>query len=250
MLGNLVKIEEAEFRYFITIKTLILNRIGEILNLLNSRIAIINDWKSAFVRTARKGYKQSDLNIGAERIFHNWASAVFKFPNSTPIGADLVFDSEEGFRVHIDIKTALDENPADWQGVVNIGKNQTSYTMPSMFNADLPTRYSDGRITLTYIILVIHKHLSDRIDAVLLTCVPNGELLGVYGSKISRAGKGGKEKGKDFRFKYIVDGDVLRFKLLTGNPPRVEIITALKGSVVVKRLLSLSNNQLRMNRWH
>jgi hypothetical protein len=80
--------------------------------------------------------------------------------------------------------------------------------------------------------------------------VPNGELLGVYGSKISRAGKGGKEKGKDFRFKYIVDGDVLRFKLLTGNPPRVEIITALKGSVVVKRLLSLSNNQLRMNRWH
>jgi len=46
-----------------------------------------------------------------------------------------------------------------------------------MFNADLPTRYSDGRITLTYVILVIHKHFSDRIDAILLTCVPNGELL-------------------------------------------------------------------------
>ena len=89
MLRKLVKIEEAEFRYFITIKTLMLNRIGEILNLLNSRIAIINDWKSAFLRTARKGYKQSDLNIGAERVFHNWASALFKFPNSTPIGADL-----------------------------------------------------------------------------------------------------------------------------------------------------------------
>jgi hypothetical protein len=37
MLRKLVKIEEAEFRYFITIKTLMLNRIGEILNLLNSR---------------------------------------------------------------------------------------------------------------------------------------------------------------------------------------------------------------------
>jgi len=73
--------------------------------------------------------------MGAERVFHNWASALFK----SPIGADLVFDSEEGFRVHIDIKTALDENPADWQGVVNIGKNQTSYTIPGMFNADLPT---------------------------------------------------------------------------------------------------------------
>ena len=46
-----------------------------------------------------------------------------------------------------------------------------------MFNADLPTRYSDGRITLTYVILVIHKHFSDRIDAILLTCVPNGELF-------------------------------------------------------------------------
>jgi hypothetical protein len=77
--------------------------------------------------------------MGAERVFHNWASALFKIPNSTPIGADLVFDSEEGFRVHIDIKTALDENPADWQGVANIGKNQTSYTIPSIFNADLPT---------------------------------------------------------------------------------------------------------------
>jgi hypothetical protein len=63
MLRKLVKIEEAEFRYFITIKTLMLKR---------------------------KGYKQSDLNMGAERVFHNWASAVFKFPNSTPIGADLV----------------------------------------------------------------------------------------------------------------------------------------------------------------
>ncbi|MFZ8832922.1 MAG: hypothetical protein ACO2O5_01760 [Candidatus Caldipriscus sp.] len=37
MSRKLVKIEEAEFRYFITIKTLMLNRIGEILNLLNSR---------------------------------------------------------------------------------------------------------------------------------------------------------------------------------------------------------------------
>jgi hypothetical protein len=32
---------------------------------------------------------------------------------------------------------------------------------------------------------------------------------------------------------------------LTGNPPRAEIITALKGSKVVERLLDLSNNQLR-----
>ncbi|MFZ8832881.1 MAG: hypothetical protein ACO2O5_01550 [Candidatus Caldipriscus sp.] len=59
-----------------------------------------------------------------------------------------------------------------------------------------------------------------------------------------------EERRKDFSFKYIVDGDVLRFKLLTGNPPRVEIITALKGSKVVERLLNLSNNQLRINRWH
>jgi hypothetical protein len=103
-----------------------LNRIGEILNLLNSRIAII------FLGLQGKDTSKATL-IWEQREY-------FKFPNSTPIGADLVFDSEEGFRVHIDIKTALDQNPADWQGVVNVGKNQTSYTIPSMFNADLPTR--------------------------------------------------------------------------------------------------------------
>lgn len=80
--------------------------------------------------------------------------------------------------------------------------------------------------------------------------MPNGELFEIYGAKISRAGKGGRERRKDFRFKYIVDGDVLRFKLLTSNPPRAEIITALKGSKVVEKLLNLSNNQLRINRWH
>jgi hypothetical protein len=41
--------------------------------------------------------------------------------------------------------------------------------------------------------------------------------------RVVRAGKGGRERRKDFRFKYIVDGDVLRFKLLTGNPPRAEM---------------------------
>jgi hypothetical protein len=41
--------------------------------------------------------------------------------------------------------------------------------------------------------------------------------------RVVGAGKGGRERRKDFRFKYIVDGDVLRFKLLTGNPPRAEM---------------------------
>jgi len=36
--------------------------------------------------------------------------------------------------------------------------------------------------------------ISDRIDAIILTCVPNGELFGIYGAKISRAGKGGRER--------------------------------------------------------
>ena len=65
MSRKLVKIEEAEFRYFITIKTLMLNRIGEILNLLNSR----RDTSKATLIWEQREY--------------------FKFPNSTPIGADL-----------------------------------------------------------------------------------------------------------------------------------------------------------------
>ena len=236
------KIEEVEYRYFTSIKTQMLSRVNSILKFLNSRIDIINDWRNQFLQTSRRGYRQSDLDKGAERIFHNWASSFFQNPNSTPIGADLVFDSDEGFRIHIDIKTALLENTSDYKGVINISKNQTSYSIPNKFKGNLPTKYKDGKITLTYIIQVIHEHFSKKIHAIVLACIPNGKLSNIYGDEIMKAGKGGWKKAKDFRFCYKTRNGNLEFRLVNGKPPRVEIITALYGSKIVKDLgLNVSN---------
>uniref|UniRef100_A0A7V3ZYN5 Restriction endonuclease n=1 Tax=candidate division WOR-3 bacterium TaxID=2052148 RepID=A0A7V3ZYN5_UNCW3 len=245
LLNNL---ELAEYRYFVTIKTNMLTRINEIINQLNSRIPIKSDWENAFLSTARKGYKQSDLDKGSERVFHKWASYLFPTPNSTPIGSDLVFDSDEGYRIHIDVKTALISNESDYKGVINIGQNQTSYSIPNKFKANLPTIYVDGKITLTYVVQVIHEQLSDKIHALVLGCIPNGKLYRIYEDQIVRAGKGGWGKAKDFRFRYYTKkGGILSFKLIPGKPKRVEIITALQNSDCVKSLASLG---LLINHYH
>lgn len=230
---NLLKIEEAEHRYFISIKTQLLSSLNDVLNHLKSRILIKNDWQNIFLKTSRQGYKQSDLDKGAERIFHHWAASFFKFPNSTPIGSDLVFDSDEGFRIHIDIKTALINNPADYKGKINVGKNQTSYKSKK-FIGDLPPKYSDDKITLTYVLQIIHEHLSPKIYAIVLACIPNGMLYNIYGDKIIKAGKGGYKKAKDFRFNYNFKGKILKFSLIKNKPPRVEIICALKSLNIKK----------------
>lgn len=226
--NNLKYIEESERRYFDTIKTQILCSLNKVLNDLESRIKIIDDWKEIFLKTSRQGYKQSDLDKGSERVFHNWAADLFKLPNSTPVGSDLVFDSDEGFRIHIDIKTALIDNPSDYKGKINIGKNQTSYKSKN-FKGDLPECYSDEKITLTYAIQIIHEHFDKKIYAIILACIPNGFLNSIYGDKIIKAGKGGYKKARDFRFNYNQNGECLKFKLIKNKPPRVEIICALEN---------------------
>jgi hypothetical protein len=238
----LKEIEKAEYNYFITIKTQMLSNINKILSFLNSRINIINDWKNEFQQTARKEYKQSDLDKGAERVFHKWAGLFLSEPNSTPVGADLVFDTDNGFRIHIDIKTALATNTSDYRGVINIGKNQTSFSVPGKFKANLPTRYSDRKLTLTYAIQVVHEHFSERIHAILLACIPNGELFEIYRDKIMKAGKGGWKKAKDFRFRYEFRNEILKFELIESKPPRVEIVSGLKGSKIVDDLEKLGLN--------
>ena len=223
-----------------------LSKIESIIKFLNSRILIINDWKNQFLRTSRKGYRQSDLDKGAERVFHNWASLFFSSPNSTPIGSDLVFDSDEGLRIHIDIKTALIQNPADYRGVINIGKNQTSYSIKGKFKGNLPPVYSDGKITLTYTVQIIHEHFSNKIYAIILACVPNGKLSKIYGGEVIKAGKSGWKKSKDFRLKYKLGDEVLKFKLIENKPSRVEIISALKD-VNIQQVIGVN---LHINHFH
>jgi len=50
----------------------------EVISGLNSRINILNDWKKQFLKTSRSGYNASDLDAGAERIFHHLFQPMFR----------------------------------------------------------------------------------------------------------------------------------------------------------------------------
>jgi len=121
-----------------------------------------------------------------------------KHPNSSPIGADLMYETFDSF-IHIDIKTISESNWGDYKGKIAVQPNQTSYPL-SKYNLvpNLPTHYSktferEGhnyyKPTLTYFIYALHKHASNEIYSMLIVCMPNGELFDAYKDKILHAGK-------------------------------------------------------------
>ena len=194
------KIEELEKRYLDYIVTSLNQDLKGLIKGLNSRLKILSDWKSEFLKTARKGYNSSDLDTGAERIFHHFFTPMFKFPNSCPIGSDLMYQTEDAI-VQIEIKTNLITNP-DYKGKVQLGRNQISYKI-TKFKPNLPSLYkSIGLSTLTYVIQIVHEHMSPKINALSVICIPNGQLLKHYGEKILQAGKGGWLKATDIRYNY------------------------------------------------
>lgn len=205
-----IDLEKLEKNYLDYIVTSLRQDLNGLVHSLNSRIRILNDWKNEFLRTSRKGYKASDLDAGAERIFHHLFTPMFKFPNSCPIGSDLMYQTEDAI-VHIEIKTNLVTNP-DYKGKVQLGRNQISYGFTN-FKPNLPSIYNSVNLpTLTYVIQIIHEHMSPKVNALNVICIPNGQLLEHYGSKILQAGKGGWGKATDIRYKYVEEP---RFLLLS-----------------------------------
>lgn len=204
MLSDL-ELEKIEKQYFDLVLIHLKQELNFIIDGLNSRIKIINDWYENFIKTARKGYNSSDLDTGAERIFHNFFASIFKFPNSCPIGSDIMYELPDAF-IQIEIKTALIDNPADYKGKINIGINQTSYAINNTFSPNLPKYYKiDNKIKkpcLTYVIQIIHEHAKPNIKALILSCIPNGQLYKHYGNGIFKSGKSDYTKAKDFRYKY------------------------------------------------
>lgn len=221
------ELEELERKFFEFILLHLKQDIKSLITGLNSRIKIVNDWYDKFTNTARPGYKSSDLDKGAERIFHNFFAPILKFPNSSPIGSDLMFEHPDAF-IHIEVKTALIDNPSDYKGKINIASNQTSYAISKKFIPNLPTYYKleENKIKpcLTYAIQVIHEHAKPNIKALLLICIPNGQLYNLYQDRIFRSGKSGTVKQKDFRYNYWKEP---YFRLLSTNIKkifRVELI--------------------------
>jgi len=231
---NDINLEKLEKLYFDYIVTFLKQDLDGLIDGLNSRIKILNDWKNEFLRTARAGYNASDLDAGAERIFHHLFTPLFKFPNSCPIGSDLMYQTGEAI-VHIEIKTNLVTNP-DYKGKVQLGRNQISYGF-AKFKPNLPSNYTSVDLpTLTYVIQIIHEHMSPKINALNVICIPNGQLFKYYGSKILKAGKGGWKRAADIRYKYAEEP---RFLLLSKEYEkdifRIEVLI-LDKNLSIKKL--------------
>ena len=195
-----LELEVLEKRYLDYIVTSLRQDLKGLLNGLNSRIKILDDWKNEFLLTSRVGYNSSDLDAGAERIFHHIFTPMFKFPNSCPIGSDLMYKTDDAI-VHIEIKTNLLTNP-DYKGKVQLGRNQISYGI-TKFKPNLPSVYhSINSPTLTYVIQIVHEHMNPKINALSVICIPNGQLFKHYGKNILQAGKSGWAKSRDIRYNY------------------------------------------------
>ena len=109
---------------------------------LRSKDKIRYDWWDQF----REGGKATDLDRGAERIFH-WILAGLPdwMPNSAPIGSNLLFETQDAF-IHIEVKTARVDNPSDYRGLVPLNVRQTSYLITSVIGTPpaLPKYYNEG----------------------------------------------------------------------------------------------------------
>lgn len=200
MLKN-IEIEFWEYHYFKAIDFLLSQDLEKMILGLKSKDKIKGDWIEVFNHVDKKR-QNSDFARGAERIYF-WLFNQFGSPNSSPIGADLMFETHNAF-VHINIKTAKKGNPSDYKGKIPIGENQTSYRS-SHCNANLPYNYNQGKenekLCLTYALNIIYDDESEdfKILAVILVSIPNGKLKRKYKEKIIGRGK---NKGKSFRYEY------------------------------------------------
>ncbi len=212
---ELQEIEFWENHYLNEIEFLIKQDVDKMMDGLTSKDKIREDWIDVFLKRDKKSHN-SDIARGAERIYF-WLFNQLGIPNSSPIGADMFFETYNAF-VHIDVKTANLNNTSDYKGKVPIGKNQTSYKpIQKNYEVNLPYIYNyNNKLCLTYIINIIHEE-SD-IKGVFLICIPNGLLESVYGDAICNASK---NKGEAFRYKYSA---YPCFKLLEEKPLRIRIL--------------------------
>lgn len=193
---------------------------------LRSKDKIRDDWWDTFI----EGGKSTDLDRGAERIFY-WilADLLDWKPNSAPIGSNLFFETPEAF-IHIEVKTSRIDNPSDYRGLVPISIKQTNYVVNKRTGKppSLPEYYNEGRndekACLTYALQVIHDPETLEIIAILLICIPNGQLYHIYGDKIVGAGK---VKGASFRYRYR---ESPYFETLTEKPFRFRVLYVDKSA--------------------
>jgi len=176
--------------------------------------------------------KISDFSVGAERIIYSLFNGKgIGQPNSCPVGSDMFFEVKDAF-IHIDLKTVQTDNIGDFNTSIFVGINQNSYKSEivkangSSFEPKreyipaLPTYYNKGKknekICLSYFITILYERENLNILNINIMCLPNGQLVEHYGSRVLSAGKINTEA----RFNFI---RVKNFELLE-NKKRIRIV--------------------------
>lgn len=192
----------------------------------------------------------SDFAVGAERIVYSLLNGKgIGQPNSAPVGADLFFEVPDAF-VHLDLKTvgttlhprtedrkqgitSWSDNIGDFTTSIFVGTNQNSYKAEikrangSSFNPQrmyvpsLPTYYNAGKesqkICLSYFVTILYDKDTLDILVMCIMCMPNGELVEHYQSRVLQAGKNLDKT----RFKFT---EVSQFELLPNKPSRIKVV--------------------------
>jgi hypothetical protein len=221
------EIEELEYRYLNKFYHFLKYAEDEMMSGFQTKEKIKDDWEGKY------GTNISDFAVGAERIIY----ALFNGkgvgqPNSCPVGADMFFEVEDAF-IHIDLKTVQTRNIGDITKNIFVGSNQNSYKAeikkengnsfepPRIYEPALPTFYNKGkkeeRICLTYFITIVYEDKNLKILNINLICMPNGQLVEHYGSKVLAPGKNPDKA----RFSFT---DVPNFDLLDVPKSRVKVI--------------------------
>jgi len=181
--------------------------------------------------------KISDFSVGAERIIYSLFNGKgIGQPNSCPVGSDMFFEVEDAF-IHIDLKTVQTDNIGDFNTNIFVGTNQNSYKSEIVkangtsfepkreYIPGLPTYYNKGKenekICLSYFITILYERENLNILNINIMCLPNGQLVEHYKSRVLSAGKISSEA----RFNFI---KVKKFELLE-NKNRVRVIYFYKN---------------------
>lgn len=227
---RLKEIEFWEHEYLEQIYYLLTIDEQKMLDGFNTKEDIRSDWEMFL------GDNTSDFATGSERIFY-WLFNQFGVPNSSPIGSDMFFETYNAY-VHIDIKTVTTGNIGDFNRNIFVGDNQNSYAGKIFtkdevrdYKGNLPTFYTkkDGtkKVCLTYFICILYNPDNLKLETILISCMPNGELSPIYDD--AHVLSAGKNKGK-IRFNYskckyfnLLEDGPLRTKILLWNPdPDIE----------------------------
>jgi hypothetical protein len=246
------ELEKLEAKYLSKIYASLYANLDNILKNLLSMNKLLYSWKNKIKLTKKKkkNDKEDGFDVGAERVIYSVLQRASDLgePNSSPVASDLFFENDEAF-INIDCKTCQGSTNLGDHWAHSISTNQTSYKSfmniksgkkiigERYYEPSLDTYYLN-KPNLTYFITILYAVEKEySIVNLNVACMPNGQLVEVYGRSPLRPGKNppegrfAQEQCNDFK---IVGGK--RIKIVHENLNNLDLRTAKK---LEKEFLSL-----------